>query len=549
MSINSHIDLSSQVAELLIVRASGHAFDIQRNYPLWELSNKQIQRLLKVGVGGVIFFGGTSIELQHRCQTIKKWTAKPLLLCADIEEGLGQRFPGGTWFVPPIALGRMYAIDPERAMKLAESYGCSTGSQARKCGLNWVLAPVCDVNTNPSNPVINVRAWGEDPVIVSELTCAFHKGLVSQGVLSCAKHFPGHGDSSVDSHLDLPTLTHDRNRLTKLELVPFKEVIVNGVSAVMTGHLLLRNLDPKNPASLSQLVINQLLRKQLGFDGLVVTDALVMHAISNKYGAGEAAVMAFEAGSDLILMPENPDEAIKEICKALRSGRIPMERLHEALERRQIALENVERFFPASSKKLPNVCNEELQTNDDKEIASELILKTLEVLNPGGIKAPINGINLLRIDSMISCPFITNNSPSICLPESAGFKSIVSHKMTPSIWTNDINSPLDLNLLGEKMILLQLFIRGNPFVANSYDQEPWEAAIRQLQYKKLLAGLVVFGSPYIWDSLIKVLDSSIPAAYSPGQMLPAQREALSKLIMLAPHSRLSQSDLPHAFTD
>ena len=154
------------MARLLVVRGSGHLSDGQRRYPRWELPNSELQDLLAAGVGGVILLGGSAAELRLRTEQLSSWASHPLLLCADVEEGVGQRFEGGTWLVPPLALGRLFASAPEQALLLAGRYGRCTARQARALGLNWLLAPVCDVNNNPANPVINVRAWGEDPATV-----------------------------------------------------------------------------------------------------------------------------------------------------------------------------------------------------------------------------------------------------------------------------------------------------------------------------------------------------------------------------------------------
>ena len=180
-----------------------------------------------------------------------------------------------------------------------------------------MLGPVCDVNNNPANPVINVRAWGEDPTTAGALAAAFQRGLSRGGVLGCAKHFPGHGDTASDSHLDLPVLPHSRERLEQVEFPPFRAAIAAGVDSVMTAHLLLPQLDPQQPATLSSVVLTDLLRGALGFNGLVVTDALVMEAITARHGPADAAVLAFEAGADLILMPADADAAISGISQAI----------------------------------------------------------------------------------------------------------------------------------------------------------------------------------------------------------------------------------------
>ncbi len=333
--------LQRLAASLVVVRASGQLGDAQRRYPQWELSNAELQRLLAAGVGGVILLGGSATELQLRCAQLGRWGGQPLLLCADVEEGVGQRFPGASWLVPPLGLGMLHRRDRQRALHLAERYGRCTGREARALGLNWVLAPVCDVNNNPANPVINVRAWAEQPAAAAELVAAFCRGLQAEGVLGCAKHFPGHGDTSSDSHLELPLLPHDRQRLEAIELPPFRAAIAAGVATVMTAHLLLPALDPQRPATLSAAVLTGLLRQELGFNGLVVTDALMMEAISANYGPGEAAVLALEAGADLVLMPADADAAIAALVAAVQGGRLSRERLEASAQRRRDALERL----------------------------------------------------------------------------------------------------------------------------------------------------------------------------------------------------------------
>ena len=279
-------DLRRQVAELFIVRASGFNLDSQRLYPNLEESNSNLKRLLEEGVGGVIVLGGTVKELEIRCNILKKWSGKPLLLCADIEEGVGQRFYGGTKFVPPMGIAQIYKKDQTLAISIAEKIGYFTGKEAKKIGLNWLLAPVCDINNNPNNPVINLRAWGEEPETVKSLTCAFQRGVSRSKMLTCAKHFPGHGNSEVDSHLDLPEIHNDLSKLEKFELIPFKSLINQGVNSVMIGHLLFSKIDPIYPATLSKRLVTELLRIKFKYDGLIVSDALVMNAISNKYSSG-----------------------------------------------------------------------------------------------------------------------------------------------------------------------------------------------------------------------------------------------------------------------
>ena len=542
-------EIRQAVAQLLVVRASGHATDKQRRYPRWELSNNELEQLLGAGVGGVILLGGTATELQQRCRTLQRWAGQPILLCADVEEGVGQRFEGASWLVPPMALGRLHRRAPQQAVQLAENYGRCCGNQAKRCGLNWVLAPVCDVNSNPDNPVINVRAWGEDPHTVGELTGAFQRGLAATGVLGCAKHFPGHGDTSTDSHLELPLLQHSRERLESLELQPFRTLIQEGVSSVMTAHLLIPALDKQWPATLSANVLTTLLRVDLGFKGLVVTDALVMEAIAARYGAGEAAVLAFAAGADLILMPADAAAAIDALCAALRSGRVPMARLHDSLERRQAAVQSIPMTLDSGNN------DHTIESAEERSLTLELVTQSLEISNSSTAKEstqpnPIDGINLIRVDGVLPCPMLSADAPAILLPKRLGFQSVLSHPLGISPWTDpaDPLAPLALDRLGQGPLLLQLFVRGNPFQANRSIREPWTDAIKQLIDLNRLFGLVVYGSPYVWEALSALLPSSIPAGYSPGQMPDAQQQLLERLLNPDPSPALSRLG-SHEFTD
>jgi len=526
------LSLKEQVARLVVVRGSGHLNDGQRRYPRWELANAELQRLLRLGVGGVILLGGSAAELRLRTGQLRAWADHPLLLCADVEEGVGQRFEGASWLVPPLALGLLHRSDPARAVRLATAYGRCTGRQARLLGLNWVLAPVCDVNNNPANPVINVRAWGEDPGSVGELATAFLLGTQAEGVLACAKHFPGHGDTSSDSHLELPVLTHDRERLDAVELPPFRQAIAAGVASVMTAHLQLPALDPQRPATLSASVLDQLLRQDLGFAGLVVTDALVMEAITGQWGAGEAAVLAFAAGSDLLLMPADADAAITALLEALQSGRIPMARLEQSLERREFALasSSLPAQDPGAALSLGDL--EGLESNAERTLARELV--TLSLQAQGEAQLPAGpGLNLIRLDSTVANAFLPLMAPALQRPAGLGYAACLMDGRSPSPWSHNASAPLALERLPAGPVLLQLFVRGNPFRGSAGGEEPWPAVVTQLLAAGRLAGLAVYGSPYLWHALQPLLPADLPAAYSPGQMPLAQAVLLDRLGLAA----------------
>jgi beta-glucosidase len=433
--------------------------------------------------------------------------------------------------VPPLALGRIHGEDAAAALTLAERYGRCTGREAAALGLNWVLGPVCDVNNNPANPVINVRAWGEDPASAGALAAAFLQGAQAEGVLCCAKHFPGHGDTTADSHLELPVLPHSRERLEAIELPPFCQAIAAGVAAVMTAHLQLPALDADRPATLSAPVLTDLLRRDLGFGGLVVTDALVMEAIAGRHGAGEAAVLALAAGADLVLMPEDADTAIEAIVAAVAAGRLQLDQLQASAERRRAALARIRNWGDGGDggpdRPLGILSNGPLP--EDRALALELVQRSLQRRDGGSVRTASGGINLIRVDGALGCPFLAGGAPALAWPAAAGLRTVLIDGAAPSPWQTSDEAPLDLDRLGDGPLLLQLFVRGNPFRGSASGQEPWPAVIRQLQGAGRLAGLAVYGSPYLWESLAGLLEEGIPAAWSPGQMPLAQAQLLASL--------------------
>ena len=250
------LSLKQQVAQLVVVRASGHLFDHEIRYPQWEAPTAKLRHWIEdLGVGGVIFLGGSACELRERTKQMQSWSKIPLLMAADIEQGVGQRFTGATWMPPAMAFGAIAQSDLSQACEYARTMGAITAQEAEAVGLNWLLGPVVDVNNNPENPVISLRAFGETPEVVIPLTEAFIEGTKDYRVLTTAKHFPGHGDTDTDPHLDLPVIPHSRDRLDRIELAPFRSAIAAGVSAVMTAHIKVTALDSDNPATFSPSIL------------------------------------------------------------------------------------------------------------------------------------------------------------------------------------------------------------------------------------------------------------------------------------------------------
>jgi len=534
-----NLSLPELVAQMFVVRASGYLFDHQIRYPEWEPTADKLRHYLeKLGVGGVILVGGSAAELAMRSHQLQSWAKFPLLLAADIEEGVGQRFAGATWFGPPMAIAEIAKKNPETAGRYAEQMGAVTAIEARAIGLNWVLAPVVDVNNNPDNPVINVRAFGETPEIVSKLASAFIRGASSHPVLTTAKHFPGHGDTAVDSHLELPVLPHSPTRLAEIELPPFVEAIANGVDAVMTAHLLIPAWDTEFPATLSRKILIGKLREQLGFQGLIVTDALVMGAIANKYGANEAAVLAAEAGADVLLMPLDPEEAIRAVCEAVSQGRLSITQIKESVKRiweakKKVGLpisdsknegHNTVVSLQGGSENAALIDLSAISTPEAITIAADILRDSLKFGGnlPLQAKQPSEKQllrNLIVVDDVLGCEFLGNHTPAIALPAQFGYElQLIDDRTSPigDTANTDQFSPT----------LLQVFIRGNCFRGSAGLTQAAQDWFKKLLKTGELQAVLIYGSPYVLEQFLPHLPPSIPYVFCFGQMPAAQAIAL-----------------------
>jgi beta-N-acetylhexosaminidase len=275
-------------------------------------------------IGGLLFKHRWMIHTQGaRVQALQALSPKiPLFIAQDLECGLGVRIMDALRFPKNMTLGAIQNDDLLRDM------GRYIGNQARAVGVNFVLAPVVDVNTNPQNPVIHMRSFGDDPERVAKKGEAVCRGLQAGGVLACAKHFPGHGDTESDSHKALPRLLLDRQRLERVEFLPFRRLIAAGVESVLVAHLSVPALDPSlMPASLSHPIVTGILRDSLGFEGLIVTDDLLMEAIQKHFGPGIACKLAFLAGNDLIISSIGTEDGMRCLQEAVANGEIALEEI------------------------------------------------------------------------------------------------------------------------------------------------------------------------------------------------------------------------------
>ncbi|MFZ5875908.1 MAG: beta-N-acetylhexosaminidase [Nitrospirota bacterium] len=318
------MNLKEKLAQLIMVGFEGPRL------------NPSITRLVKTTrVGGVILFR-RNVTTPEQVLTLTRGLQRlapkaPLFVAIDQEGGRVSRLPPPFTQFPPAA-----TLGARKAVALTYATGEIMGRELAAVGVNMNMAPVLDVNTNAANPIIGDRAFGDSPMIVEEHGLALMVGLQDHGVIACAKHFPGHGATSADSHLELPEVDVSLRQLERIHLRPFEHAIANRLAALMTAHVRYPALDAKTPATLSKKIVTGLLRRAMGFDGVVITDDLEMKAIADRHDAGDAALKAFLAGADVLLFcrdQDAPEQAIEALAGAVKRGRLTEERIDQSLNR------------------------------------------------------------------------------------------------------------------------------------------------------------------------------------------------------------------------
>lgn len=331
-----NLTLDQKIGQLFMVAAVAdeeiaHATIEKKPY---RMDNEYIEELIKkYGIGGIIFLGKSDYHKQReRTNYFQNLSKIPLLIGQDLEPGRigAARFPEFANFPNNQHLGMF------NDLTYTYHIGKAIGAIAKSIGVNIVFAPVADVNNNPNNPVINDRSFGDNPELVAQHAIAFAQGLGNMQLIACAKHFPGHGDTDTDSHDDLPLIPHDRERLNNIELAPFKQLIDKNIPAIMIAHLAVPALqgDENNiPSSLSKKIVTDLLRHELGFCGLIITDALDMQGVTHHYPKGQAELHALLAGNDILLCPMDVPRAMETIKQAIHDNIITEKELDEHVER------------------------------------------------------------------------------------------------------------------------------------------------------------------------------------------------------------------------
>ncbi len=378
-SIYNTMTLDQRIGQLMMIRAHSNLGPEHEN---------EVRKLIETHeVGALCFFQGTPQKQLELTNDYQSRSNIPLLVAMDAEWGLGMRLKESAMSFPKqLALGAVNDVN------LIYEMGREIGRQLRRIGVHLNFAPVVDVNNNKNNPVINIRSFGEQHRSVAERGVLYMLGMQQEGVLACAKHFPGHGDTDVDSHLDLPVISHSYRRLDSVELRPFHRLIANGVNSIMIAHLQVPALDstPNTPSTLSYNTVTGLLKEKMGYTGLIVTDAMEMQGVTKHYPPGEAEARAIQAGNDMICLPRDVPVAIEAIKKYIREGKIPENRIAESvkkvlLEKYNLGLTN---YIPISSLNL----EEDLFPPHAKKIVRGLHQKSLTLARDENKLIPIKTI-------------------------------------------------------------------------------------------------------------------------------------------------------------
>lgn len=312
--------LQKKLYQLIISRLDGHKISLQ------EYRDKIIS-LVHNDIGGFILFGGVRQDIKKFIEELQSIAEIPLFIAADIERGVGQQIKGSTNFPCQMAVTASIDKNKDGDISILENMIRAISDESIDIGINMPLIPVMDVNKNPANPIICTRAFSDRPEMVAWFGSRFIKTMQKSGLICCAKHFPGHGDTSIDSHISLPVINKTKTDLMREDIIPFIEAIKSNVNSIMIGHLRVPELDSK-PASLSKKIITDLLKKDIGFKGLVLTDALNMHALKDF---GQVSAVCISAGADILLHPADIDTTVKELLKAVKAKEIGEEQIDNAL--------------------------------------------------------------------------------------------------------------------------------------------------------------------------------------------------------------------------
>ncbi len=459
------LSLEEKIAQTLMVaaysnRGEGHIRELE------ELVRKH-------KIGGVMFLQGGPLRQAKMTNRLQRSAHIPLLVALDAEWGLNMRLDSTQAFPFALTTGAM------RSDSLTYEMGLEIGKQLRAIGVHFNFAPVADVNNNPENPIINARSFGENKYRVSQHAIAYMKGLQDAGVLACAKHFPGHGDTDSDSHKTLPIIKHGRNRLDSLEIYPFKRLIEEGLASVMTAHLFIPSLDDtENRAStLSPNVVNGLLKDELGFKGLAITDALNMKGVSAYFAPGEVDMRAFLAGNDILLFSEDVPAAIRMIRNSVKSGMISEVEINNRCRKILMAKKwlGLDEDSEVSTDAIPALLN----SQKGKQIRKAQYEKAMTLIqDPKGL-IPFKGLDTLKLAYI---PLGTTSGETFS-------KTLNKYLPVKEIPKRIYTSPIDLQRALATTNMVIVGFHTNP-------KNPWQSYKLSEEDKKVLRALKLMNKPW-----------------------------------------------------
>lgn len=431
----------------------------------------------KEKIGGLILMQDDAEREINLVNEFQKNAKVPLLIGMDAEWGLYQRIPTAYKFPWAITLGAIQ--DKNLIYQMAEKIA----QDCKRMGINWDFAPVVDVNTNPNNPIIGNRSFGSDVDNVIHSALAYSKGLQDSNVLAAIKHFPGHGDTDTDSHLDLPVVSHNLERLNEIEIAPFKSLMDKGIGGVMVAHLYVPTLENGKgiPASVSHKIVTELLKEKLGYKGLIITDALNMGAVANKYKAGELDAMAFKAGNDLMLFSQDVAKGKKLIQNAIDRGEIPQSRVEESVKK--ILLAKYYLGLTQYNEVNPINVNQDLNTESHQQLVQNLYSNALTLIKDEKALLPLKEKETYYYVPLEEAPYETfyqnlSNTQNIVLIKATeiatiptGAKVIIGiHKDNSTAYKPyqiSANSKKIISALAKKHpIILTIF--GSPYVLKDF---------------------------------------------------------------------------------
>ena len=461
-------------------------------------------------VGGLVLSIGLPLSYAAKLNELQVRARVPLLVASDMENGPGMRLGniyalpsllpqgGGTVFPPVMALG---ATGSE---ELAYKLGQVLGTEARAIGVHLVFGPVLDVNSNPLNPIINTRSFGESPELVGRLAKAYIRGARSKGLMSTGKHFPGHGDTDVDSHLDLPTIRADRAHLDSVDLPPFRAVVGEGIDAIMTAHIAVVGVEGQDagPATLSRGFMTGILRDEMHFGGLVVTDAMTMGGVAKRYGATEPLIMALEAGADVLLMPRSVPDAIETVMTAVKSGRLSETRIDASV--RRILTAKARAGLRQGRLVDLNAVDRIVDIPEHTRIAEEVAARSITLAQDRMNLVPLAKDSTKRI-------LVVTYSDASDLVAGRAFNSIITERLPGSatVRVDDRTNDAEYAALGAKadsadVLLISAYVSPREFAGTVGAQAGFSQFVERIALSGKPIIVLSFGSPYLLSAFPSV---------------------------------------------